>query len=87
MAILPFPPPEGASAFDPASIRILSDALEEAWQSSGATFHIGVKALKTRNILARCIIELAKLGERDPGRLRDAALAHLAESRIRKGRE
>jgi hypothetical protein len=30
---------------------------------------------------------LAKLGETDPHRLRDAALAHLAEANIRRGRD
>jgi hypothetical protein len=30
---------------------------------------------------------MAKLGERDQQRLRDAALAHLAEANIRKARE
>lgn len=36
---------------------------------------------------ARCIIEVAKLGERDQRRPRDAALAHLDEANIRKARE
>jgi len=80
---LPFPLRSDASAFDPDSIRILSDALEDAWQSlktTRSTFHFDVQAEQTREILARRIIELAKLGERDHRRLRDAALTHLAEA-------
>jgi hypothetical protein len=89
MTILPFPLQSDASAFDPHSIRILSDAFEDAWQSlqtTGTTFHIDGQADQTREILARCIIEMAKLGERDQRKLRDAALAHLAEANIRKAR-
>jgi len=46
-------------------------------------------AVRTRpaKILARCIVEMAKLGERDQGRLRDAARAHLAEANNHRGRE
>ncbi len=76
-----------ASAFDPDSIRILSDAFEEAWQSlqsTGATFHLDDQAEQTREILARCIIESAKLGERDCSRLRDAALVHHFFPRLAK---
>jgi hypothetical protein len=88
MTVLPFPAPKDASAFDPSIIRILSDAFEEAWhslQASGTTFHIDGSAEQVREILARCIIERAKRGERDGRRLRDAALVHLAEVNVRKG--
>ena len=90
MTDLPFPLPKDASVFDPATVRILSDALDQAWgalQTSGATFLTDETANHAREVLARCIVEMAKLGERDHGRLRDAALAHLAEANIRKGRE
>jgi hypothetical protein len=89
MTIIPFHWRPDASAFDPDSIRILSDAFEDAWQSlqtTGTTFHLDGHADQTPEILARCIIEVAKLGERDRRRLRDAALAHLAEANIRKAR-
>ena len=91
MTVLPFPVPKEAAAFDPSTIRILSDAFEEAWhslQASGTTFHIdGSSAEQVREILARCIIERAKLGERNRRRLRDAALIHLAELNLCKGRK
>jgi hypothetical protein len=90
MTTLPFPSRADASAFDPEGIRILSDAYEDAWQSlhaSGTTLHLDGQEVQTSETLARCIIELAKLGERDRRRLRDAALVHLAEANVRRGRD
>ena len=90
MTVLPFPTPDDASAFDPSTVHILTDAFEEAWvslQTSGTPFHAVGHAQQTREILARSISEVAKLGERDQRGLRDAALAHLAEANIRKARE
>jgi hypothetical protein len=66
-------------AFNPETTRLLGqaydDALEavrhgavEGWQRSGAS--VGP-------FLAARILELARRGERDPNRLRDAALASL----------
>jgi hypothetical protein len=90
LTTLPFPSHPDASAFDPETISILSDAFEGAWQSlnsGGSNVHLGGQEAQTSEVLARCIIELAKLGERDHRRLRDAALAHLAEANVRRGRD
>jgi hypothetical protein len=87
---LPFPWRADASAFDPEAIRTLSAAYEDAWQSlhaNGTTLHLGEGETQTSETLARCIIALATLGERDSRRLRDAALAHLAETIVRRGRD
>jgi hypothetical protein len=90
MSVLPFPSQSDASAFGPESLSVLIAAFEDAWrasQTTGSTLHVdGHAAEHTRGILARCIIEMAKLGERDPNKLRDAALAHLAEANIRRER-
>ncbi len=89
MNILRFPSHPDTSAFDPESLRILTAAFEDAWQAlqtAGTTFDFDGHAEQTRDILARCIIAMAKLGERDRNRLRDAALAHLAEENIRSAR-
>ena len=83
---LPFP---RDGSFDPEHIRILTNAFEEAWdalKSSGTTLTHG-HADATREVLAKLIIEMAKLGERDQRRLRDAALAHLAEVNLRKAND
>ena len=86
MATLHFPFLRGS--FDPENIRRLPNPFEETWQSlqsSCTTFAEVGHADATREILAKCIVEMAELGERDQRRLRDAALAHLAEVNLRKG--
>jgi hypothetical protein len=77
-------------AFGPSTVRTLSDAFDEAWQSlqnSDPTLPTDGLANQTRDILARYIIEMAKLGGRDQHRLRDAAVAHLTKATVRKWRE
>jgi hypothetical protein len=69
-------------AFDPEAIRLMSLALDSAWASLQATksFHVlPHHADKSRETLARCIIEMAKLGERNSFRLSEGALFHLRE--------
>jgi hypothetical protein len=87
--VIPFPSIIDASAFDPESVRVMSDAFEDAWQSlqiSGTAVQNVQKQDERRSILARRIIKVAKTGERDRHRLRDAALAYLAESIVRNAR-
>ena len=63
----------------PDALRIAADAFEAALQS----FHEGVCEIephKARQLLARHIIVEAQRGQRDPQRLRDAALKHLETS-------
>ena len=75
-----------AHAFGPDEIRMLSDALDKAWQSvqgSGAIFDTDAHAESARTILANHIIEVAKQGERDQRQLCDGALAHFAKSNLR----
>jgi hypothetical protein len=75
----------GAGAFDPESILILTAALDDAWkslQTAGVYFKSGYQAEATRELLALRIIEMAKLGERDPHRLLEGALLHLAQSNL-----
>ncbi len=74
------------AAFDPDAVRILTAALDDAWQSlqtSGASFASDDHAKTTWEILAKHIIEMAKLGERDQRRLREDALVYLAQSNLR----
>ena len=69
-------------AFDPETVRLMSLALDSAWSSLGAakSFHILPRhAARSRETLARCIIEMAKLGERNSFRLSEGALFHLRE--------
>ena len=77
---------EHSGAFDPDEVRILVAAFEKAWasvQASGAVFDADAQAELARSTLAKHIIEAAKQGERDQGRLRDGALVALTRSNLR----
>jgi len=59
-------------------LKILSGALDIAWQTieiDNAALKLDGNAARVREVLAKKIIDLAKLGERDPQRLADGALA------------
>jgi hypothetical protein len=76
---------DGEATFDPESVLVLSEALDEAWRSlqhTGVYFKSRHHVDETREKLAKRIIEMAALGERDPGRLRDDALLNLARSKL-----
>jgi hypothetical protein len=69
--------------FDPDDVRLLTAAFDEAWrvvEDSGAFFASNGHAESAKEVLARRIIEMARLGERDHIRLRDDALLYLARS-------
>ena len=76
--ILPFIPP--GTAFDPETIEILSAAFENAWHRIAVNSGFGrpVYADAMREVVAKHIIERAHLGEREPIRLSDSAVAFLA---------
>ena len=62
-------------AFDPETVQILSTVLDDAWariQASGARFN--GNSDEARNALAKHIVDLAKLGERNPRQFIDEAL-------------
>lgn len=72
------------TAFDPDTITLLASAFDTAWDTvkkSGNPLAVDDQAASTRERLAKRIIEMGKEGERDPQRLADGALAHLAGSR------
>jgi hypothetical protein len=78
---LPIQSRVSAGAFDPETMRILTAAFEDAWQSlNGDGIGLGPHTDAMRDALAKSIIEVATDGERDARRLRDAALAPLAQS-------
>jgi hypothetical protein len=75
--------------FDPETLRILSAAIERAWQSledSGSMLVNQFRAASTRERLARCIINLAQSGERDVDRLQRLATAAV-RANIHAGKE
>jgi hypothetical protein len=66
--------------FQPEELVALSDAFQEAWERIQAVNgYEGEGLASVREILGRHIIKLATDGERDLLKLRDGALAHLAE--------
>jgi hypothetical protein len=72
------------AAFDSEDTQLLGAAFEAAWEklnAAGSALAEGSEAALTRELLAKRIIELAKRGERNPDRLVEIALDHLARSR------
>ena len=72
-----------SSSFDPEAVEVLSGAYEDAWEKlkqSGSSFTRPAFERGAREILAKCIIEMAQRGERDRGQLSEAALTYLAEN-------
>jgi hypothetical protein len=65
------------AAFDPETIRIMSDALEDACQQAHALYKIDENAKEAREGLAKQIVHLATHGERDYRRLVQGALERL----------
>jgi hypothetical protein len=57
-------------AFDPEEIAVISEAFEAACKELG---NIGQPDV-VREVIAQRIIQAARLGERNPDRLREAAL-------------
>ena len=72
------------AAFDSETTELLGAAFEAAWEklnTAGSALAEGSGAALTRELLAKRIIEMAKRGERNPDRLVEIALDHLARSR------
>jgi len=68
------------AVFDPDTIRLLSGALDDAWQfveANKATFKVDGHAEEARTALAKHIVEMAKNGERNRLRLIEGALTQL----------
>ena len=61
---------ESYHSFGPDDIKVLTAAFDDALRASGLTN----RADPIANIIAKRIIDLARLGERDPIRLREYAL-------------
>lgn len=68
MTIIPFLKDGGA--FEPKDIQAMSRALEDVCRA----LNIPAEATATRETIAARIIELARLGERSPTRMRDRIL-------------
>lgn len=72
-------------SFDPETAKAMAQAFDAAWKElsqSGRVEAEPFRARRTRDVMARRILEIATMGERDPGRLREAALAAAQTPRI-----
>ena len=68
------------AVFDPETVRLLSGALDDAWQvveANKATFKVDGHAEEARTGLAKHIVEMAKNGERNRLGLIEGALTQL----------
>ena len=73
--------------FNPEEVSILTTVFDEAWktvQGGAGAAALNGEAQAMREGIARRIIALALLGERDPSRLREEALRDLAQNSQRK---
>jgi hypothetical protein len=71
------------TSFDPEAVEILSAAFDDAWeklQQSGSNFARPAYERGAREVLAKCIIELAQRGERDRNALCESAVKFLAQN-------
>ena len=68
------------AAFDPETIALLLAVLDEAWDSLNAQ----EQAQSSKSLLAERILHLAATGERDPVRLRVAALTEVVTPLLRQ---
>jgi len=72
------------AAFDSETTQLLGAAFEASWEevkAAGSALADEPEAALTRELLAKRIIEMAERGERNPDRLVENALDHLARSR------
>ena len=71
------------SSFDPEAVATLSAAFDDAWDTvkqSDSTFARPAYQRGAREVLAKCIIEMAQRGERDRRHLSEAAVEFLARN-------
>jgi hypothetical protein len=60
---------------DSKATLCIIEAYEAAWNSlRGSIFVSGRREAETREIIVRCVVDMAERGERDLTRLRDGAL-------------
>jgi hypothetical protein len=71
------------ASFDPEAVETLSAAFDDAWEKikqSGSTLARPAYERGAREVLAKCIIEMAQRGERDQRHLSESALQFLAQN-------
>jgi hypothetical protein len=75
---------EAEGVFDRDAVRLLAGAFDDAWRqlvAGSAQFEDERQQEMAREIIAKHIIQLARLGERDQQKLTESALLELANSK------
>ena len=71
------------TSFDPEAVENLSAAFDDAWEQlkqSGSTFARPAYERGAREVLAKCIIDMAQRGERDRRQLSQSAVEFVAQN-------
>jgi hypothetical protein len=63
--------------FDPETVAMLREVLDDTWSRLPAE-----QTNVTRSMLAECILKAARVGERDPAKLRARAITEVVEGRL-----
>ena len=85
--VLRFIRKSAAGVFDPETVALLVGAFDDAWESllsSGAPFAQERYQETAREIIAKHIIGLGRLGERDRRRLTESALLELSRVNLKR---
>ena len=78
-----------AGVFDPEAVQILAGAFDDAWKAvlaSDAPFTEYQNRKAAREIIAKHIIQQARLGERDRKKLTESALRELSRANLKSGK-
>jgi hypothetical protein len=67
-------PLDGCRSFDPATLKIMTTAFDEAWSSAVGRCKSYINIQLARDQLATIIVDLGLRGERDPETLKARAL-------------
>jgi hypothetical protein len=66
------------AAYDPATVKMLTQAFDEAWASVAGNYQSALAIEGARLRLANIVLNLASEGERDPSKLKDRAVRTLS---------
>ena len=81
------PQSQMSGSFDPELATLMRAAFETAWNSltaCGSVDTVPYRAEWARETIARYIIEATQRGERNVAKLREEAIAHLANARFER---
>jgi hypothetical protein len=71
------------TSFDPEAVEILSAAFDDAWariKQSGSSLARPAYERGAKEVLAKCIIDMAQRGERDRRLLAESAIDYLTQN-------